>query len=150
MTWRKKIKKTDEPKEEASVKEEKFDKEIKIDDELQFQEFNIKMKPAKVYEKDGNYYADISFRWLNHTGGEAKLFRATSLDVKQSDELLEEVDDAWQDTNSDVHFPNANNGERGIELTYELVNKEDPVEITFVPANFELEEDSQTITIDID
>lgn len=131
-----------EVKDEADV--------IKIDDELAFHQFVVTMNEIKVYEEDGKDYADISFRWLNNTGDKAKFMSITGFYVKQNEQELDEPENSWADPTSDVHFSNAEKGETKIKLTYELENKEDPIEITFSPRNPENEnEESKSIQIDI-
>lgn len=153
---------TDEPETEEATKEETETveadpmeeetntNEIKLDDELLFGEFKVNMKDINVYEEDNKTYADLSFSWLNQSNDGKKTFMQLSLlDVKQGDNILEETTGAGDIENSnssDVYFPNAQNGEWTVELTYELVNDE-PLTIIFTPMNDV--EDSQEVNIDI-
>lgn len=146
---------TEEPEEVVEEQptegpEEESTGEIEVTDELAFGEFTVKMNGVNVYEEDGKHYADISFSWLNQAGDGDKTFMAVAaLDVEQGDELLEETTGAWDVMNknsSDIYFPNAQNGEKEIELTYELVNDED-LTITFVPLNEH--DESQELTIEL-
>lgn len=144
----------EESKEEPQPKkEDTSNKAIEVNDELTFGEFTLKMNEVSVYEKDGKILADISFDWLNQAGDGEKMFMSVSLlDVMQGENILEETTGAWDVMNknsSDVYFPNAENGVKTVELTYELANKEDPLTIVFQPLNELVEEDGQEIILDI-
>lgn len=142
----KETKKTE--KEEAE--DEKENGEIKLDDKLEFGNFSVTMDHVRVYEEKGKNYADISFSWLNQAGDGKKTFmQLSALDVEQGDSILDETTGAWDPTNkntSDIYFPNAQNGEWKVKLTYELKNKEEPITITFVPLTGE---GSEKITVNI-
>ena len=61
---------TSEPDEEPEETEEDVPRELEgsakeLDDTLTFDRFTINMDQVEVYEEDSNYYADISFDWLN-------------------------------------------------------------------------------------
>lgn len=137
----------------AEGPEEESTGEIEVTDELAFGEFTVKMNGVNVYEEDGKHYADISFSWLNQSGDGDKTFMSIALlDVKQGDTILDETTGAWDVMNqntSDVYFPNADGGEKTVELTYELDNAEDLLTIIFTPLNDVVDEDSQEVTIDI-
>ena len=139
---------------EPVEEEEKSDELIKVNDELLFANFTVNMEQVNVYEEDGKAFADVSFKWLNQAGDGKKMFMSVSLlTVYQGDVDLEETTGAWDIENrntSSVYFPNAENGEMGMTLTYELVNKEEPLTIMFTPLNHLIEEDGQEVTLDIE
>lgn len=128
--------------EDASEKE----KTIEVNEELSFLDFKAEIKKVKVYEEDGAYLLDIPIKWLNLTEDSKMLMQVTSMDVNQSGEILDEVNNAWLDNEGEVRIENASRGEWTADLTYELENDSDPVDITFVPHT---DEDSQVITIEI-
>lgn len=136
---------TNETAEEAS--KQVVNKTIDLNDELAFQNFKLTMNPVIIYEEDGIILADISFKWLNQAGdGEKTFMQMAAMDIEQNGELLNEVNNSWQDQNSDIYFPNAEQGEWEVELTYQLENAEDSLELTFVPMT---DESSKQLTIDI-
>lgn len=142
----------EEPEEVEEIEEEPAEEDNTIDETLEFGEFTVNMEEVNVYEEDGKTLADVSFSWLNQSGEESTFMAISLLDAKQGDELLEEVTGAWDIMNknsSDVYFPNANGGEKKIELTYELVNEDDPITLIFAPLNDVVDEDSQEVNIDI-
>lgn len=140
----------EDAKKEEDKKENSFNKTIELDNELVFAEYTVKMNEVKVYEKDGSAFADISFNWINQAGDGAKMFfQVSTFDVVQGENILEEVSGAWDIENknsSDIYFPNAQNGEHKVELTYELANKEEPLTIKIRPMTGE---DTEEITVEI-
>lgn len=146
----------DKPKQEEVEKEEKqIDVKIDVNEELSFEQFDVNLKKVRVYEEDNKILADISLEWRNNAydygSDEMTFFVATTFEVKQGDNELEEINDAWNPENksssNDVFFPNALGGLWGVELTYELTDKTTPIDIIFTP-NTETE-GSETITVDI-
>lgn len=146
----------EEPKKEETEKEEKAEKakkddnKIKIEDKFTFANFTVAMDYVRVYEEKDKNYADINFNWLNQAGDGKKTFmQLSAMDVEQGDAILEETTGAWDPTNknSKVYFPNAENGETSVKLTYELKNNEEPIVITFVPLTGE---GSEKVTVNID
>lgn len=144
-----------EPEEEPEKEPEQektTEKEIEINEELLFGEFGVSMNDIRIYEEEGKTFADISFDWLNQAGDGEKMFMSISLlTIYQGEDHLEETTGAWDVENrnsSDVYFPNAQNGEWTIDLTYELNDKDEPLRIVFTPLN-EFNEDKQELTIDI-
>ena len=141
--------KQEEKKEE---KKEPLNVKVDVDKELNFKKFDVEVKKVKVYEKDNALLADINLDWRNRAydyGDKMTFFVATLLDVKQDDENLEEIKDAWNPENknsSDVFFPNAAGGLTSVKLTYELVDETTPIEIIFTPTT-ETEE-SETVKVD--
>lgn len=136
---------TNETAEEVS--KEVVNKTIDLNDELDFQNFRLTMNPVIIYEEDGALLADVSFKWLNQAnGGEKTFMQVAAMDVKQGDDSLVEINNAWQEQSSDVYFPNAEQGEWEVELTYQLENAEDSLEIIFVPMT---DEGSNQLTIDL-
>lgn len=142
--------KEEKPKEEKKAKPKKDEGLIKVTDELTFANYTVTMKSVRVYEKKDKAYADIKFNWLNQAGDGKKMFmQLSALDVEQGGVILEETTEAWDPANknsSPIYFPNAQSGEVGVELTYALENKEDPITITFVPITGE---GSEKVTVDI-
>ncbi|MFJ6210619.1 hypothetical protein [Lysinibacillus sp. NPDC092081] len=138
---------TDKTKE----KEISISNNIKIDKELIFVKYKVTVNKAKVYEKKGKLLVDIKLDWTNKVlPDKTSFFVASFLDVKQGDKELVEINDAWNPENkltSDVFFPNALGGEWSIDLTYELENKDTPIDLTFTPKTET--EDSETVTIDL-
>ncbi|MEK3887465.1 DUF5067 domain-containing protein [Bacillus sp. FSL K6-3431] len=140
-------------KEKAAQEAKKNGEIIKVEDELSFGEFTVNMKQIRVYEENDKEFAEIRFDWLNQAGDGKKMFMSMSLlSVLQGDSVLEETSGAWDVKNkssSRVYFPNAENGEISVTLTYELADKESPLIIKFKPLNKLIDEDSQEITVDI-
>lgn len=134
----------------SEVEEEKLDKKIDVEGELVFAEFKLNLDKIRIYEEDGKAFADIEFNWLNQAGDGKKMFmQLSAMDARQGEKLLDETSGAWDPLNknsSRVYFPNAENGEIGVDLTYQLENTEDPISLTFVPLS---EEDSGKIDIEI-
>ncbi|MGX7197646.1 hypothetical protein [Enterococcus olivae] len=117
------------------------------DDSFSFTDVTINPKSVTLTEEDGSYYATLELSWINDSLPQESKFTGalTGIDVQQDGELLTEVSGAYADTDSDVHFPNAVGGEWGVKLTYELLNAEDEIAFTFVPADEH--SDSETITV---
>lgn len=128
------------------VKEGK-DPVIELDIEMVFGEFTMSFEQLEIEDDK----AILTYRWLNQAGdGEKFFFELAGIDVKQDENLLDEVSGAYDADNkntSDMYFPNAENGETKVTLEYEIADSETPIEITVVPYN-EFD-DSQTIEIDI-
>lgn len=123
--------------------DDNLEKKVKLDDQFIFEYFVVNTEQAKFYEKEGKAYMDLSFDWKNNFGEEAKFIRAGSVFAYQGENELEEITNAYSDTKSDVHFPNAAGGTWGIKLTYELKDKENPVKVVFVSHETEKEEELQ-------
>lgn len=129
------IEKSAESKEQQP-KFSEFTYKFKKEDEKGFTDFTLIPKKAKVYKKKGNYYLDFSFDWRNDSFPDKKTFVAAvgGIDGEQAGQILKETSESWADTKSDVYFPNAVGGSWEIKLTYQLVNVDDPVILTVVPA----------------
>lgn len=121
-----------ETAEKNTEKEKPLHKKVKLDDEYIFEYFVINMNQAKFYEKKGKAFMDLSFDWKNNFGEQAKFIRAGSVFAYQGENDLEEITNAYSDTSSHVHFPNAAGGTWSIKLTYELTDKETPVKVVFM------------------
>lgn len=137
---------------EIKIEKEKFsDIKLDVNEEFNFKLFDVIIDKVKVYEKDNKFYADIKIKWTNRDyqyGEEKSFFVSTLFDVKQEDENLIEVNDAFNPENknkSDVFFPNAAGGQWFIDLTYELIDETIPIDVIITPTT-ETEE-SETITI---
>lgn len=138
-------KKENEPKAEQEAdkenepKDEKFEtKKIKLDDEFKFEQYDVKFKQVKVYEKKDKLLADITFDWTNkiYDYDKTSFFIVSLLGVKQNDEELEEINDAWNPENkleSDVLFQNAAGGTTQVKLTYELVDDKTTLKLIITP-----------------
>lgn len=125
-----------------------LDKKIDLENEFLFSDFTIYMDEAHIYEENGEILMELSFDWLNNSfGDDTKFMSAASIDVYQNNELLEETTNAYADTKSDVHFPNAVGGKWGIDLTYKLTDEDSEVRIVFVPLNET--DDSEELIIEI-
>lgn len=130
-----------------------FEKEIEVNEELTFKQYNINFGLVKIYKEENKIFADMKFDWRSkRLPDKTSLFVATMFDVKQGDIELEEVNDSWnpmgeRKSTNDVFFPNASGGVSSVRLTYELIDDETPIEITFTPTTEE--EESETITINI-
>lgn len=122
-------------------------KKIDVNEEVAFLDFKATIEKVNIYEEDGTYYIDLPVKWLNLTEEKKMLMQVTSMDVKQSDEILDEVNNAWLNNEGEVRNENASRGEWTADLTYELQNNKDPVQVTFVPLTGE---DSESITINIE
>lgn len=138
-----------------NAKEERLNKKVEVDKELKFNQFNVEVKAVKFYEKDGALLADIKLDWRNkaqdYVADKMSFFVATMFEVNQGDEELTEINDAWNPENklsSDVFFQNALGGKTGVKMTYELINRNTPIDIIFTPTTET--EGSETITVDID
>lgn len=127
--------------------------DLELNQKLEFEQFDVTIKTVKVYEKDDKLLADIKLDWTNKAqdyGPEMTFYVATLFDVKQGENSLVEINDAWNPENkntSDVFFPNAVGGSWEINLTYELVDDSTPIEIEFTPTTET--EGTETVTIDI-
>lgn len=138
-----------EVKDNQVNKASKIDKTILVNEELLFLDHRVKIKQVKVYEKDEKLLIDIPIDWINHSfPDKTTFFRANSLDVHQGESLLEEVNNAWANKNSNVYFPNAVGGEWTVDLTYELVDESTPVRLDFIV--FSEYDKNQEITIYLD
>lgn len=142
----KKDEEKDDP-ESIQVEKEEINKEIELSDEFSFRDFFVEMKKANIYEENENVYLELSFNWRNHFEEEAKFIRAASVWATQDGQELEETTNAYSDTSSDVHFPNAAGGLWGVDLTFELLN-DSPVQIAFMPHNDGEENKEFTINIE--
>lgn len=129
---------------EQEVIEEESNDEIELSEQLMFGEFTIDFKKLLI---DDNI-AKIEFNWINQAGrGTKQLMNLTLMTVKQNDEDLNEINDAWTDFQSDVFKENAEGGELIVNLEYELID-DSPLTIKFQPLN-ELNEEPQEITIEL-
>ena len=149
----KEVEKAAEKKEKEVQDAKKEGNKIKVDEQLLFGKFTVNMDQVRVYEEEGKTFADISFDWLNQAADGKKSFMQLSLlSVYQGESVIEDTEGAWDIENkstSRIYFPNAENGEIGITLTYELENTDDPLLIKFQPLNSLIEENSQELTIEI-
>lgn len=125
------------------------DKAKVVNQQLLFGELTVNFETVEI---EGDT-ATIIFKWINQAGdGKKYLFSLAGIDVIQGDDILEETSGAYDVINkntSDMYFPNAESGETKVTLEYELADEVTPIEITFVPFN-DFNEDSQTITVEID
>ncbi|MFP7287973.1 DUF5067 domain-containing protein [Shouchella clausii] len=143
----KKEEEKEDPESAHDEKKEPFNKEIELSDEFSFRDFSVEMKKANIYEENESVYLELSFNWRNHFEEEAKFIRAASVWATQDGQELEETTNAYSDTSSDVHFPNAAGGLWGVDLTFELLN-DSPVQIVFMPHNDGEENKEFTINIE--
>lgn len=142
----------EEVKKDKTVKKKKANGDIKIDKELSFDQFDVGVKEVKVYEKKGKLLADIKLSWFNkiYDHDKTSFFIVSLLEVKQGEEELREINDAWNVDNklrSDVFFPNAAGGRTNISLTYELKDRETPIVLLFTPTSDE--EVTEKINVEI-
>lgn len=128
---------------EKEPKKQRLNKKIKLNDQFVFEYFAVELDKVKIYEKNDKAYMDLEFDWRNNFGEEAKFIRAGSVFAYQGENELEEITYAYSDTKSHVHFPNAAGGTWGIDLTFELNDKETPVKVVFVSHETEKEEELQ-------
>lgn len=126
---------------EKEPKKQRLNKKIKLNDQFVFEYFAVELDKVKIYEKNDKAYMDLEFDWRNNFGEEAKFIRAGSVFAYQGDAELKETTNAYSDTKSSVHFPNAPGGLWGIKLTFELVDKETPVKVVFVSHESEKKEE---------
>lgn len=149
--------KDDEEQRDKDVKKEKpkrIKKKFDVGKQLQFKQFDVEIERMKIYTKKKKILADIKLSWRNkaHDYGSDKMtfFVATEMQVKQGKTELIEINDAWNPENknsSDVFFPNTLGGLWTVDLTYELVDAETPIDIIFTPTTET--EGSKTVTIEI-
>lgn len=142
-----------EQEQQEEVKEKPVNFKVDVNEEMDFNLFDVVVKSARVYEKDDSLLADIKIEWTNKDyqyGEEKTFFVSTQFNVKQGEQELEEINDAWNVENknsSDVFFPNAAGGKWFVDLTYELTDVETPLNIEFTPTT-ETEE-TETITVNL-
>lgn len=128
---------------------------IKLNEELSFSTFDVVIKYVKTYEKKDKHYVKIKLEWTNkdHDYGypEKTFYVATQMDVKQNEVSLNEIYNAWDPIEkfrgSGVFNTNPLNSETVVTLEYELQNRIDPIEITFIPNSDQTEEKSVTVEI---
>lgn len=142
--------------EDVEAEDKRFNKQtIKLSEELTFEDYDIKMKEIKVYEKKEKPLVDIKFDWVNkdYEHDDKTLFMSTVMDVKQDDNTLADVDDHWnpegdRGISNDVFMPNAQGGTSSVKLTYELIDDTSDIEITFTQVSNE--DNTETITVELE
>ena len=148
------VNKTNEDIKQEAKSESKLNKKIDINETLEFEQFDINFKNAKTYEEKDVLLLDIHFDWRNKGLGDGgTLFVATELDVVQNDSELSDINDHWnpegdRGLQNDVFMNTAAGSSQPVKLTYELVDKESDIKLTFTPTTET--EDSQTITISLE
>lgn len=156
----KQAKKDDDEKQEVKEKEKEKKKKkrirekIEVNKKLQFKKFDAEIKRVEIYTKKDRILMDIKIDWRNRAydygSDQMTFFVATQMQVKQGKTELVEINDAWNPENknsSDVFFPNTLGGLWTVDLTYELVDAETPIDIIFTPTTET--EGSKTVTIEI-
>lgn len=149
-----KIEKEQEKQEVKKKKPKRIKKKFDVGEQLQFKQFDVEIERMKVYTKKDRILMDIKIDWRNRAydygSDQMTFFVATQMQVKQGKTELVEINDAWNPENknsSDVFFPNALGGLWTVDLTYELVDAETPIDIIFTPTTET--EGSKTVTIEI-
>ena len=131
----------DEQKENKEQEKKKISTIKKdVNKELNFKLFDVKIEKVKVYEKKGKLLADIKMWYRNRDydyGDKKTFYTSTLFEAKQDDEMLHEINNAWDpvlsEKRSDVFFPNAAGGLTSLNLTYELIDRETPLTLEFTP-----------------
>jgi hypothetical protein len=146
-----------EPTEEVEQQEEvkkPINYKIEIGEQLTFEKFDVEIRRVKVKEKKDELHADIILAWVNRDYDygypEKTLYTTTTLEVKQGEAVLNEINDAWNVENKDrssVFVPNKLNQVWVVELTYKLKDNETPIDLYFTPLT-ETEE-TQKFTINL-
>ena len=150
----KKANNDDEHIRQETEKEKKLNKKIDINETLEFEQFNIEFNKAKAYEKKDKLLLDIHFDWKNKRLPDGStLYVATLLEIKQGDHVLNDINDHWnpegdRGLQNDVFMNTSVGSSQPVKLTYELMDKEDEIRLTFTPTS-ETEE-GKIITIDIE
>lgn len=148
------VNKANEDIKQEAKSESKLNKKIDINETLEFEQFNINFKNAKAYEEKDVLLLDIHFDWRNKGLGDGgTLFVATELDVVQNDSELSDINDHWnpegdRGLQNDVFMNTAAGSSQPVKLTYELVDKESDIKLSFTPTTET--EDDQTITISLE
>ena len=149
-----KIEKEQEKQEVKKKKPKRIKKKFDVGEQLQFKQFDVEIERMKVYTKKDRILMDIKIDWRNRAydygSDQMTFFVATQMQVKQGKTELVEINDAWNPENknsSDVFFPNTLGGLWTVDLTYELVDAETPIDIIFTPTTET--EGSKTVTIEI-
>ena len=149
-----KIEKEQEKQEVKKEKPKRIKKKFDVGEQLQFKQFDVEIERVKVYTKKDRILMDIKIDWRNRAydygSDQMTFFVATQMQVKQGETELIEINDAWNPENknsSDVFFPNTLGGLWTVDLTYELVDAETPIDIIFTPTTET--EGSKTVTIEI-
>mgnify|MGYP001947263691 FL=1 len=149
-----KIEKEQEKQEVKKEKPKRIKKKFDVGEQLQFKQFDVEIERMKVYTKKDRILMDIKIDWRNRAydygSDQMTFFVATEMQVKQGKTELVEINDAWNPENknsSDVFFPNTLGGLWAVNLTYELVDAETPIDIIFTPTTET--EGSKTVTIEI-
>lgn len=149
-----KIEKEQEKQEVKKKKPKRIKKKFDVGEQLQFKQFDVEIGRVKVYTKKDRILMDIKIDWRNRAydygSDQMTFFVATEMQVKQGETELIEVNDAWNPENknsSDVFFPIPLGGLWTVDLTYELVDAETPIDIIFTPTTET--EGNKTVTIEI-
>ena len=149
-----KIEKEQEKQEVKKKKPKRIKKKFDVGEQLQFKQFDVEIERMKIYTKKDRTLMDIKIDWRNRAydygSDQMTFFVATQMQVKQGETELIEINDAWNPENknsSDVFFPNTLGGLWTVDLTYELVDAETPIDIIFTPTTET--EGSKTVTIEI-
>ena len=149
-----KIEKEQKKQKVKKEKPKRIKKKFDVGEQLQFKQFDVEIERMKVYTKKDRILMDIKIDWRNRAydygSDQMTFFVATEMQVKQGKTELVEINDAWNPENknsSDVFFPNTLGGLWTVDLTYELVDAETPIDIIFTPTTET--EGSKTVTIEI-
>lgn len=131
--------------EEPKKVEVKKEPELTVSEsKVSFHDFTIEIEKAKI--KDGKLI--LNTRYHNDSYEEPRAFMASaSLEVKQGDEILNELSGIEQDPKGNYYYKNKTGINAPVEFEYDLENEVDEITVNISPTDWDQESKAITITI---